>query len=165
MFEAIIETLILQIERENDSVKVNDREYQPDIRQISDNLWHVILDNRSYRVFIQKNDPENREVTLSINGKKTTVKLRSRTDRLLDSLGMGEAMKKKLESIKAPMPGLIHTIMVKEGQQVHKGDPLFILEAMKMENIIKSPGEAVIAKIHVKEKDSVEKNELLVTFG
>ncbi|MDX2249981.1 MAG: biotin/lipoyl-containing protein [Bacteroidia bacterium] len=165
MFEAIIEKLTLQMERKNGTITANDREFHPDTRQISENLWHVILGNRSYRVFIQKIDSENREVSLSINGKKTTVKLRSRTDRLLDSLGMGEAMKKKLESLKAPMPGLIHSILVKEGQPVHKGDPLFILEAMKMENIIKAPGEAAISKIHVKEKDSVEKNALLVTFG
>ncbi|MEZ4826091.1 MAG: biotin/lipoyl-containing protein [Bacteroidia bacterium] len=165
MFEAILESVRLEIEQNGDGVTVNHREYQPDIRRISENLWHVIFENQSYRVFIQKTDRENREVTLSINGKKTTVKLRSRTDRLLESLGMGEAMKKKLESVKAPMPGLIHSILIKEGQQVHKGDPLFILEAMKMENVIKSPGDVTIGKIHVREKDSVEKNALLVTFG
>ena len=63
------------------------------------------------------------------------------------------------------MPGLIHSIMVSPGDQIEKGDSLFILEAMKMENVIKSTGEGIIAEIHVSEKQSVEKNQLLISFA
>ncbi|MCL4121821.1 UNVERIFIED_CONTAM: hypothetical protein GTU68_029708 [Idotea baltica] len=62
------------------------------------------------------------------------------------------------------MPGLIHSISIQEGESVKKGDPILILEAMKMENIIKSPGEGIVNKIHVSPQSSVEKNELLITF-
>ena len=63
------------------------------------------------------------------------------------------------------MPGLIQRIEVNKGDEIHKGDPLLILEAMKMENVIKSPGEGIVSTIHVREKASVEKNELLISFA
>ncbi len=137
---------------------------QPDIQQLNEQLYHVIYENRSFSIFIHKVDREAKVVDLSINGKRATVKIRSRIDQLLKQLGMEGAMTKKLDKLKAPMPGLIHSLKVEEGTEVKKGDPLLILEAMKMENVIKSPGDGVIKSIHVQAKESVEKNELLISF-
>ena len=53
---------------------------------------------------------------------------------------------------------------VKPGDAVKQGDPLFILEAMKMENIIKSPGEGTVKAVKAKKGDSVEKNQVLIEF-
>jgi biotin carboxyl carrier protein len=63
------------------------------------------------------------------------------------------------------MPGLIVDIKVEAGQEVKKGDPILILEAMKMENIIKSPGDGVVKAIKVNPRDNVEKNQVLIQFG
>ena len=68
-------------------------------------------------------------------------------------------------SIKAPMPGLILEINVKVGQEVKEDEPLLILEAMKMENIITSPRDGIIKSISVNKTDAVEKNQLLIEFG
>ena len=62
------------------------------------------------------------------------------------------------------MPGLILKIMAEPGQSIKKGEPILILEAMKMENVIKSPVDGVIKKVLVKEKDSVPKNQVLIEF-
>jgi len=62
------------------------------------------------------------------------------------------------------MPGLVSSVFAKAGNEVKKGDPLFILEAMKMENVLKSPLDGTIAKVHVVKGISVEKNELLLEF-
>ncbi|MCL4105942.1 UNVERIFIED_CONTAM: hypothetical protein GTU68_012580 [Idotea baltica] len=62
------------------------------------------------------------------------------------------------------MPGLIHSIAVEPGQEVKKGDALLILEAMKMENIIKSPTDGTIGKIHIEQGNTVDKGQLMVTF-
>lgn len=164
MFEAIIDSLVIELEKHNSGYSHRGEELHPEITQINDKLWQIHLNGREYKVFIHKSDPENREVFLSINGKRKTVKLRSRAEKLLDALGMSEVLKPKLDSLKAPMPGLIHSVLTEPGATVEKGAPLFILEAMKMENIIKSPGEGVIEKIHVAQHDSVEKNALLITF-
>ena len=62
------------------------------------------------------------------------------------------------------MPGLVLDILVKVGDEVKKGDPLMILEAMKMENILKSASDGVIKKINVEKKQAVEKGQVLINF-
>jgi biotin carboxyl carrier protein len=62
------------------------------------------------------------------------------------------------------MPGLILDIKVAPGDLVKKGDVVVILEAMKMENSIKSPGDGVVKDIKVALKQSVEKNQVLIQF-
>ena len=62
------------------------------------------------------------------------------------------------------MPGLIIDLKVKDGDQVKAGDPLLILEAMKMENIIKSPGDATVKSVKVTMGEGVEKNQVLIEF-
>ena len=64
----------------------------------------------------------------------------------------------------AQMPGKISEVYVKEGQSVKKGDPLVILEAMKMENVIKSSRPGKIIKINVNVGDTVEKGKMLIDF-
>ena len=68
------------------------------------------------------------------------------------------------EVVDAPMPGNIWKILVKEGQEVKRGDVLLILEAMKMENEYKSPAHGTIKKIFVKEGDNVESNQVLIVI-
>ena len=55
-------------------------------------------------------------------------------------------------------------MLVKEGDTVKKNDPLLVLEAMKMENVIKSAGDAVVKKIHAVERTAVEKGQILLSF-
>ena len=164
MIEATLDQHHLQIEKEEEKFLINGDTIRPDIRKLNDRLFHVISAGQSYTVFIRKIDAANRTVQLNINGKTAEIKISSRVERLLKRLGMEAALHKKTENIQAPMPGLIHSIQVSVGDEVQKGDPILVLEAMKMENIIKSPGEGRVAAIHVQEKDSVEKNELLLTF-
>jgi biotin carboxyl carrier protein len=83
---------------------------------------------------------------------------------LLHSLGLDSLASKKVNDIKAPMPGMVLNILVTEGQEVKKGDGLIVLEAMKMENILKSPTDGVIKKIAITKGVAVEKNQLLIQF-
>jgi biotin carboxyl carrier protein len=62
------------------------------------------------------------------------------------------------------MPGLILDIHVRIGQAVNEDDPLLILEAMKMENVITSPRDGIIKNISVRKSDTVDKNQLLIEF-
>ena len=68
------------------------------------------------------------------------------------------------ETIKAPMPGTILNILVKPGQKVAKGDTLLILEAMKMENEIVSPRDAVVDGVSVNKGESVDSGTPLVSL-
>ncbi len=68
------------------------------------------------------------------------------------------------EGIRAPMPGRIVEVFVEAGDEVEKGDVVLILEAMKMENELRSPGKAIVKSINVKPGDSVAGNQLLVAL-
>lgn len=69
------------------------------------------------------------------------------------------------KTITAPMPGTILSIKVKQGDSVKKGQLLLMLEAMKMENEIKSGVDGVIASIAVKQGDSVNTGQVLIEIS
>ena len=62
----------------------------------------------------------------------------------------------------APMPGLVVRINVEAGDPIRAGQPLVVMEAMKMENVIKSPGAGKVKAIRVKIREAVEKNAVLI---
>ncbi len=107
---------------------------------------------------------EEKSLLLRINSKRVQVKLKDKFDELLHNLGLDEINQKKVNDIKAPMPGMVLSVLVKDGDAVKKGDAILVLEAMKMENILKSPSDGTIKKIAVSKGTAVEKNQLLVQF-
>ncbi|UCH60339.1 MAG: acetyl-CoA carboxylase biotin carboxyl carrier protein subunit, partial [Anaerolineales bacterium] len=62
-----------------------------------------------------------------------------------------------------PMPGLVVSIPVREGQQIEKGDVLVILESMKMQNELKSPRAGTVARVRIENGDSVEQRQTLLS--
>ena len=85
-------------------------------------------------------------------------------DELIKKMGFAVNAGKNIDSISAPMPGLILDILVEEGQEVNEEDQLLILEAMKMENIITSPRSGVIKTVSVSKGEAVDKKQLLIEF-
>ena len=67
--------------------------------------------------------------------------------------------------LRAPMPGKIVRVNVSEGDTVSKGDPLVVLESMKMENTLSSSLDGVVKAVHVSADDSVQQGQTLVEFG
>ena len=70
--------------------------------------------------------------------------------------------KTEQEFIKAPMPGKIIDVLVREGSNVLRGEPVVILEAMKMQNEIQSPVNGKVIKVAAKANNNVMKDDLLV---
>ncbi|MCB0395549.1 MAG: acetyl-CoA carboxylase biotin carboxyl carrier protein subunit [Flavobacteriales bacterium] len=93
-----------------------------------------------------------------------TMKVENAFDQLLHSMGLDDLISKKVNEVKAPMPGKVLAIHVEDGSEVKEGDSLLVLEAMKMENVIKSPVDATVRQIRVKAGGTVEKNEILIEF-
>ena len=128
----------------------------------NDGKFHILKNNKAYRAEIEQADFENKSLTIKVNGNRYEIKIEDHFDQLADQLGFSAANTQKASDIKAPMPGLVLDVSVEVGQEVKEGDGLLILEAMKMENVIKSVGEGHVKAIHIKEGKAVEKGQLLI---
>lgn len=126
------------------------------------NTFHVLLNARSYNAELLEADFAAKTFHFKINGSNYSVKLADKFDQLVNRLSLSKRASLKIKEIKAPMPGLVLEIAVKEGQVVEKGETLLILEAMKMENVIKAPGDGLVKHIFVSQGKPVDKNQLLV---
>ncbi len=133
-----------------------------DASQQPNGLVSVLYNGKSYTAIIESTDRKKKEVSLRINGQlyKTTIK--EPIDLLLSNMGMDLKAMQKAEPVKAPMPGMVLKILVTPGQQINKGDGLVILEAMKMENILKATAPATVKAIKVNERTAVEKGTVLI---
>ncbi len=165
MYKATIGKDVLEIESKEESLTINGTPLQWDVAKIKEGYFHILHENKSYRAEVVKADVQTKTFTIKINGTKYTVALKDKFDLLLEKLGMDSTASTKVNSIKAPMPGLIIDLKVNVGDEVKQNDPLLILEAMKMENVIKSPGDAVVKSVKIKKGDSVEKNQILIEFS
>ncbi|MBV7532591.1 biotin/lipoyl-containing protein [Chitinophaga sp. sic0106] len=126
--------------------------------------YSVIMDGFSYQAQVIKVDKEAKTVLLQINQQQYEVAIEEPIDQLLAAMGIKDAMAKKVNDIKAPMPGLVLKVLVEPGQAIKKGDPVLILEAMKMENVFKSATDAIVREIKVSERTAVEKGEVLIVL-
>ena len=135
-----------------------------DIKHIQSNVYSVIHNHKSHEISISRIDSDTRVIYLTIDGIATQVQYANKMDLLLEQMGIDTSASAKLSILKAPMPGLVVDWLVKEGDTVQAGDKLLILEAMKMENVIKSTGEGVIKKLYAQKGVAVEKNQLLIEF-
>jgi biotin carboxyl carrier protein len=135
-----------------------------DIVEVSNGYFHILINRKSFRAEVVRADPGTKSFALKINGKIYSVTLKDKFDLLLEKMGMNNGSAGKANHIKAPMPGLIVDLRVKEGDTVMPGDALLILEAMKMENMIKASAQSVVKSVKVKKGDSVEKNQVLIEF-
>jgi biotin carboxyl carrier protein len=144
--------------------KLNDADIKPDLLHLKDGSFHAIINHDNYHVEILECNTASKTVTLNVNGNEYTVQLKDQYDELLHRLGMDTAGQIKANDLKAPMPGLVVNILVKEGQAVIPGDALLTLEAMKMENVLKATGAGTVTAVKVKPGQAVEKNEILIQF-
>jgi len=144
--------------------KVNGSDYAMEMAQKDAHNWVITKDGVEYRVEVANLDTDNKVATLRINGRKYTMKLKDQFDQLLKDLGLENMAVKKVSEIKSPMPGLVLDILVKAGDVIKKGDQVLVLEAMKMENIIKTQADAVVKSVEIETGIAVEKGQILIKF-
>ncbi len=164
MFTVTIQDKTYSVEKTDDTIQVDSKPINWDLQWISDRKVHLIHENKSLEAELVSIDKETKTLQIRLGHKTTTLQIKDRFDLLLEQMGMNNLASQALKEIKAPMPGLILDLKVKPGDKVNKGDVVLVLEAMKMENIIKSPGDGEVKAVKVSLHQSVEKNQVLIQF-
>ena len=126
----------------------------------------IILDNnKSKLVSVMEVNHELKRYQIQIDGRTYQVQISDAVDQQILKMNLKSKKSNQLKELRAPMPGLVRQVNVQVGDQVDSGDALFILEAMKMENVLKSPVNGLVSDLFVKPGESVEKNQILLSFS
>lgn len=133
------------------------------IVKLNDNLYQIRIGHKNYECAIYPSENSKKSI-VKVNSQEYKIEIKDDLDLLLSKMGLNEVPKINASDVYSPMPGLVLKCMVKEGDTIEKDQQLLILEAMKMENIIKAQGSGVVEKVMVKEGDKVEKSQLLVSI-
>lgn len=138
--------------------------HQLDAVETSIKSFHILKDNTSIETSLLHANFNKKSYTIKVNNNNYDVVISDALDQQIEALGFEMGVSKQVNNVKAPMPGLILEINIKEGQEVKENDALLILEAMKMENVINSPRDGIIKSIAVNKGETVDKNMLLIAF-
>lgn len=130
-----------------------------DYKQV-DQTISFIFKNSSYLVDVIGDETD---YTVYTRGSYRKINIFNDEMILHESLKTGKSLGGD-NSLTSGMPGKIVKVFVKEGDEVKEGDPLLIMEAMKMENEMRASRDCVIDKIHVQSADTVESGTTLITF-
>lgn len=143
-------------------LKLNDQPFEiEELRIGSGNIVKLTTAGRSYEIFVEKNR-DDYHCWLNSRLLKCVV-VDEKSARYAGMAGRGEASRKGY-LLTAPMPGLILKIEVESGQKVEKGQGLVIMEAMKMENELRSAHSGIVKEIKVSTGQAVNKNQVLLTI-
>lgn len=154
-----------EIHSEKNSRIINGQEIKVDLVKIDQTTFNLLHNDRSYHIELIAINRSDKSCTVKVGSNTYSMRMSDQYDELLQQLGMDNLKASRVSEIKAPMPGLVIKVLAKEGDEVERGGNLFILEAMKMENIIKAPADVKIKSIKVMAGDKVEKNQVVMIFS
>ncbi len=153
-----------EADKKGDDLIINGEKVEADVNHINASSLHIINNLKSYNAEVVSFSASEKTALIKINNNLYNVTAKDQFDILLEQLGLNILNGTKVSEMKAPMPGMVLKVFVNEGTEVKKGDNLFVLEAMKMENIIKAPADVVVKSVKIKPGDKVEKNQILMLF-
>ena len=123
-------------------------------------IFSLIVDGKSYEAYVYEGEED---IEVLLKGQLYHSRVEDERERRLRAASGGGVVESGPYHLQAPMPGLVVTVSVEEGQEIKKGGVLLILESMKMQNELKSPRDGVIGRILVGAGDSVEQRQKLLS--
>jgi len=148
-----------EVEVRGNEVTVNGKSYRVDLQRVGEGRqYSLLLGPRSYNIIVEEDKGELRVFLL---GELYKVRLHEGRKPPVEP----EIAVREEAVVRAPMPGLVVNVPVKEGDEVNKGDVVVVLEAMKMENELLSPTRGRVQKVHVRVGDVVSQDQNLVVIG
>lgn len=134
------------------NLSIEGKQYQVTLKDLTTRPIIAEVDGQTYEVW-----PEEEQASIP------TVKSSTPTPVVAATAAPVPAAAGSL-TLTAPLPGVIISVEVREGQSVTSGQELYVLEAMKMKNSIKANRNGKIASIHVNPGDLVKHNQPILTF-
>ena len=140
-------------------IKIGKRDYEVKLKADEKLGTYILWKNRKYPVEIVRSRQNRYEILFNDISYTFSVE----TPFSLQRMKVLQSGKEKASSefIKAPMPGKIIDVLCREGSLIQRGEPIVILEAMKMQNEILSPVSGTIVKISIKANSNVMKDDLI----
>jgi len=151
---------VAEINRSTGQARLEGRLVQFDFQHVRGALYSLIIDGKVFSAHLES-DGNAEEIVCGPNILRAEVE--DERAAVLRRLGRDTSAAGTFD-LKAPMPGLVVRLPVQKGDSIKKGQSLVVIEAMKMENDIKSPRDGVVSAIHVNERNAVEKNARLITL-
>ncbi|MGO9602701.1 MAG: biotin/lipoyl-containing protein [Candidatus Binataceae bacterium] len=154
------EVEVEELSAETFAIRVGDHRFEADLRRVGPASVSVILDNRSFDFDLVR---EGEEIVVSSRGGATRLTLVDAARHAMRSRGGRREVSGRVE-IKAAMPGRVVNVLVATGDEVKVDQGVIIVEAMKMENELKSPKAGKVIEVKVVAGQTVEKGELLLVI-
>ena len=141
-------------------IRIGKRDYIVQLKSDDKYGTYILWKNRKYPVEVIRSRQNKYEILFNDISYIFTIETPFSLQRMkvLNSV----RGKSGTESVKAPMPGKLLEVLVREGSTIVRGEPLVILEAMKMQNEIQSPANGTVVKVHAKPNTNVMKDDVLV---
>lgn len=140
---------------------VNGTRLKVDFNSVSGQpVYSLLVDGNSFEGFVY---PGEEEWEVLLMGRQYPVEVEDEREKRLRATAGGSVSEAGEYHMKAPMPGMVVSIQVEEGQEVKKGQVLLILESMKMQNELKSPRDGILGRVRVKPGESVEQRQTLLS--
>jgi biotin carboxyl carrier protein len=134
--------------------------------------YQVTVDGRTFEVRLLS-DPREEQVQVEVDGKRFTVAVQSpaaeeetvpKPPVSADAPHIREVSTHTAGTVVAPLPGVIKSVLAQPGQRVAAGDSLLVIEAMKMDNVIRAPREGIIEIIHVAEGHRIAHGQPMLQY-
>jgi len=142
-------------------LSVDGKVYEVDFESVSGQpVYSLILDGKSHESYVA---PGDHDWQVLLRGRLFPVTVEDEREKRLRTAAGGGVAETGEFHLRAPMPGLVVTILVAEGQAIKKGQVVLILESMKMQNELKSPRDGIIGRVRVKPGETVEQKQTLLS--
>lgn len=165
MYKVTVNKKEFQAEFDRNRMEISGKKFEADILEYKKGKFHILHDNKSISAELVEMNLEEKTFLIKVNNNTYSISVRDKYDELLREMGIDATAGKKINDIKAPMPGLVLNVLVENGQSIQKGDGILILEAMKMENVLKAPSDCIVRKIRIAKGDKVEKNQIMIDLA
>jgi len=127
-----------------------------------DALWSGTFDARLVSVQVR---PALNGFALAHRGAEVLAYVYTEREAAAARLMPAKSLADSGKALRCPMPGLVRSIAVKEGQEVKAGEPLVVVEAMKMENVLRADRDGVVKKIRARPGDSLAVDAVILEFA